>query len=248
MPFTIANLNQQLLLDNPTFERIINSDLHALVALLRQVPATWTAALVAAEMKKVSAAKWIKYAGTRRYLEAQIPTLTSHLRATPIGFTTIKMSSELVDTILRHTFKWTSDTGNMGDLAAVVTREYVTWGQWPVALTACIGLPHGAAYTHPGHHGGLAANPANLGKGQDDHALMGPFSGAVLNFAGAATVAPMDQVYQYSYDRINWLPIPGSTFTIVREVRALGGGRVQLKLIKTNTTKPADTFTVTKIF
>jgi hypothetical protein len=46
-------------------------------------------------------------------------------------------------------------------LAQVFTRERVTWPQWPAALTACIGLPHGAAYTHAGFHSGLEAKPAD---------------------------------------------------------------------------------------
>ena len=154
----------------------------------------------------------------------------------------------MVDTILRHVFKWTSDTGNMPDLAQAFTRERVTWPQWPAALTACIGLPHGAAYTSPGHHSGLATNPANLGKGQDDHALMGPFNQTILSFQGPSVRAPMDQVYEYSYDRANWLPIPNSTYSIVREVTGLPGGKVQIKITKTNTTKPSDTFAVKKIF
>ena len=248
MPFTIENLNKNLLADNPTYERFIRSDLHALVAILRQVPARWTPEIVAAEMKKISAVKWRKYARTRLYLEQEMPALTGLLRATPTNFRTIFMSSQLADTILRHTFQWDSDTGSLGDLAGAVTRERVNWPLWPVALTACIGLPHGAAYIAPGHHSGLAANPANIGQGQDDHALMGPFNQTILNYEGALLRAPMDQVYEYSYDRVNWLPIPNSTFSIVREVTGLAGGRVQLSITKTNLTNPRDRFVVKKIF
>ena len=248
MPFNVAALNRELLLDNPTYERILRSDLHALVEILRQVPAQWSPAIVAAEMKKISAVKWLKYARTRRYLEREIPTLTGLLRATPTGFRTISMSSQMADTILRHTFTWASDTGNLPDLAGVFTRERVTWPQWPAALTACIGLPHGAAYKVPGHHSGLAANPASMGQGQDDHALMGPFNQSILNYQGAAVRAPMDQVYEYSYDRVDWFPIPNSTFSIVREVTAMADGRVQLSITKTNLTKPGDHFVVRKIF
>lgn len=248
MPFTIAALNQELLRDNPTFERFIGSDLHSLVGILRRASSTWTPSIVAAEMKKVSPEKWRKYARTRAYLEREIPTLTDHLRATPTGFTTVRMTSETGDTILRHVFRWTSDTGSMADLAQVFTREKVTWPQWPAALLACIGLPHGAAYIISGHHSGLATNPANVGQGQDDHALMGPFNQVMLNYKGAPVRAPMDQVYEYSHDRASWLPIPNSTYSIVREVTELAGNRVQIKITKTNTTKPGDTFSVKKIF
>lgn len=248
MPFIIGNLNQQLLLDNPTYGRFVRSDLHALVEMLRQTPAVWTPGMVAAEMKNISAAKWLKYARTRRYLEREIPTLTGLLRATPTRFRKIAMSSQMDYTILRHTFRWASDTGNLQDLAVAVTRERVTWPQWPLELTACIGLPHGAAYTAPGHHAGLAVNPANMGQGQDDHALMGPFNQTILNYRGGLVRAPMHQVYEYSYDRVNWLPIPGSTFSIVREVTGLAGGRVQLSITKTNLTNPGDRFVVRRIF
>ena len=248
MPFTVAGFNQELALDNPTYERVLRSDLHALVTALRQVPATWTLLTLSVAMKTISAVKWTKYGRTRRYLEAQIPGLTALLRAVPSGFMTIAMTSQLSNTILRHTFRWTSDTGNVPDLALAVTRERVTWPQWPAALTACIGLPHGAAYIGPGHHVGLANNPATLAMGQDDHALMGPFNGAILNYAGGPVSAHMDQVYEYSYDRVNWMPIPNSNFTIVRHVTGLAGGHVRLSITKTNVHKPADTFVVQRTF
>jgi hypothetical protein len=251
MPFDFATLHQQILLDNPTYERMpfVHSDLHTLVAMLRQIPPVWTPAMVAAEMKRISSIKWLKYARTRRYLEREIPTLTSLLRATPTGFQTIAMSSQLFDAILRHTFRWASDTGNLQDLAVVFTRERVTWPQWPQALVNCIGLPHGAEYTVPGQHTGLAAaNPASAGQGQDDHALMGPFNQTILHYQGAAIRAPMEQVYEYSYDRVNWLPIPNSGFSIVREVTGLANGRVQLSITKTNLTNPGDRFVVRRIF
>lgn len=248
MPFTVAGFNAELLQDNPTYERVRESDLHALVTMLRSTPPGWTATQLAAEMKKISAIKWQKYARTRRYLEREIAALTPLLRAIPTGFSTVAMKSEMADTILRHTFKWSSDTGNMMDLAQVFTRERVTWPQWPAGLVACIGLPHGAAYTGPGQHSGLAANPANVGQGQDDHALMGPFNQTVLSYAGLPDSAPMDQVYEYSYDRNTWSPIPNSNFTIVREVAALPGGHVEIKITKTSVNRPGETFTVRKTF
>jgi hypothetical protein len=248
MPFTVAGLNQALLADNPTFEKILRSDLHALVVMLRKTPPGFTAAMVAAEMKKISKVKWVKYSRTRAYLEREILMLTSLLRAVPTGFATIRMESADADAILRHTFKWTSDTGDLADLAQVYMREYVTWPQWPAALTACIGLPHGAEYLHPGFHGGIAANPANTGQGKDDHATIGVFNQTILNYSGAQASAPMDQVYQYSYDRVNWLPIANSSYTIVRTVTALPGNQVEIKITKTNTTKAGDTFTVRKTF
>ena len=61
----------------------------------------------------------------------------------------------------------------------------------------------------------------------------------------------MSQVYEYSYDQATWFAIPNSSFTIVREVSNvrcnLGGNHVQIKLTKTNTTRPNDTFSIAKV-
>jgi hypothetical protein len=249
MAFKFDDLKKQINLDNPTYERHIKSDLHTLVAILSKVPKAWTAQSIAVEMKKVKSTKWIKYARTRRYLEKEIIGLKALLLAIPTKFKTMKMVSELDDTILRHTFKWESDTGSMQDLQRTYTRENVKWGQWPKTLTDCIGLPHGKAYLTPGHHTGLAsANPASTGQGSDGHALMAVFNQTILNYAGPPAQAKMDQVYEYSHDRINWFSIPESAYTIVREVKDLGNNKVQLTITKTNKTKPSDKFTVKKIF
>ena len=93
MPFTVAGFNTELLADNPTYERFRESDLHALVTMLRSTPPGWTATQLASEMKKISATKWQKYARTRRYLEREITALTPLLRAIPTGFTTVAMKS-----------------------------------------------------------------------------------------------------------------------------------------------------------
>jgi hypothetical protein len=77
---------------------------------------------------------------------------------------------------------------------------------------------------------------------------MGPFNQSILNYRGAAVRAPMEQVYEYSYDRANWVPIPNSTFSIVREVTEMADGRVQLSITKSNQTKLGDRFVVRRIF
>lgn len=248
MPFSIGALNNELLFDNSDYERHGRSDLHALVELLYQVPAVWTAGEVATEMKRISATKWLKYARTRSYLVREIPTLTDLLRAIPTGFRTVSMSSQMGDMILRHNFRWKSDTGNLQDLAMAVTRERVSWPQWPPVLAAYMGQ-YGAVYVAPGHHTGMTMPSTNLGQGQDDHQLLGPFNQTIFSYRGGLLKAPMEQVYEYSYDRVNWLPIPGSNFSIVREVTGLlGGGRVQISIIKTNLANPADRFVVKKLF
>lgn len=244
MTFNPRTLHQKLLSDNPTSERFVRSDLHALVALLDS--GGFSVDNVAAEMKKISAAKWAKYSRTRQYLESAFPPLTDLLRARPIGFRTTSMSSLWDDMALKHMIKWKSDTGNLSDLAIAWTREHVTWPLWPAALTACIGDAH-APYRQPGHHTGLVVNPANLGQGEDKHALFGPFNERILNHRGAAVRAPMEQVYEYSYDQVIWFPIPDSRFLMVREVTDLGGGRVQISITKSNQTKPSERFVVKKI-
>src|ERR1700676_1676218 len=138
MPFNFTLFEKELKLDNPTFERVLRSDLHELYILLKA--GGFTTAQVAAEMKKVSKIKWAKYTRTRAYLTREIMMLQDLLRAIPVDFATTMMKSEMADTILRHEFKWSSDTGDLADLALVFTREHVTWGQWPDGLTACIGL------------------------------------------------------------------------------------------------------------
>jgi hypothetical protein len=246
--FTVAGLNAELLKDNPTFERVLRSDLHDLVVMLRRAPPNYTLSQVAAEMKKISRDKWLKYRNTRQYLERELIGLTALLRATPIDFKTTAMTSQVGDTILRHTFTWKSDTGSLPDLAQTVTREHVRWPQWPAAITAFINPDFGAAYMAPGFHHGLAsANPASTGSGQDDHGLFGPFNQRIIDYRGALIQAPMDQTYQYSHDRVTWHDIPNSGFTIVRSAEGAPGGKVKLSLTKTRVGKPTETFTVTKI-
>jgi hypothetical protein len=246
--FTVAGLNAELIKDNPTFERILRSDLHDLVVMLRRMPPNYTLQQVAAEMKKVSRDKWVKYTRTRQYLERELIGLTALLRAIPTDFKTTAMTSQMGDTILRHTFTWKSDTGSLQDLAQAVTREHVRWPQWPPAITAFINPAFGAAYMTPGSHHGLAnANPASSGSGQDDHGLFGPFNQTIIDYRGPLIQAPMDQTYQYSHDRVNWQDIPGSSFTIVRSAEGAAGGKVKLSLTKTRVGKPSETFTVSKI-
>lgn len=119
-------------------------------------------------------------------------------------------------------------------------------GQWPAALTACIGLPHGQEYLHPGHHFGLGGALANTGSGSDNRTVLGPFNQTILNYNGVAQRAAMDQVYEYTYNAINWYPIEGSSYTIVQEVGLGPRNAVQIALTKANTAKPRDTFTVRK--
>src|SRR5207248_1116015 len=84
--FTLQAFTAALTLDNPTYERVKTSDLHALVALLSS--GGFTANQVAAEMKRISSDKWIKYTRTRTYLVTEIPLLATLSRASLVNFKT----------------------------------------------------------------------------------------------------------------------------------------------------------------
>lgn len=73
MAFTTEDFMARIKSDNPTYERVLKSDLHDLVELLKVTPHTATAQQIAAEMGKISDDKWNKYARTRRYILTQLP-------------------------------------------------------------------------------------------------------------------------------------------------------------------------------
>lgn len=68
MPFKFDDFMKVVKTDNPTYERVKESELHELVELLKAQPLKATRAEIIEEMEKVSAEKWEKYAKTRAYL------------------------------------------------------------------------------------------------------------------------------------------------------------------------------------
>jgi len=63
--------------DNSHYERFKTSSLHSLVDLLKREKPRANASEVAAEMKKVPDAKWIKYPNTKNYLLKNFPNLAA---------------------------------------------------------------------------------------------------------------------------------------------------------------------------
>src|SRR5271170_3652329 len=80
MTFKSDDLMVEIKKDNPTYERILTSDLHALVELLKKTPLK-PPADIAAEMRKVSDDKWKKYAKARAYILKEIPAVEDFLFA-----------------------------------------------------------------------------------------------------------------------------------------------------------------------
>jgi len=76
--FKLDVFEQHLKKDNSHYERFLKSSLHGLVELLRS-RGPKTVALIAVEMKKVSADKWKKYTNVRKYLLQCFPELTMQL-------------------------------------------------------------------------------------------------------------------------------------------------------------------------
>ena len=247
--FKWDDFRKELLADNPTYERVLKSDLHDLHEILSKVFPAFTAEGVAAEMKRIKATKWTKYRRTRAYLERSIPLLKKLLIPKPIDFGTAKFTNN-ADGTITHKVQWKSDTGTPKDLGKCWTRESIRWPQWDKAVTDCIGDDF-KTYRQAGSHHGMKPNPAwDPGNGNscdDTHALMGPLSGKVLNFKGPGTlVASMDQTYEWSQDKVTWHKFPNSSYTIVRTISAVGN-KVKVELKKTNKNKPGDTCTNSKL-
>jgi len=79
--FRFADFNAVLRRDNPTYERVLRSELHTVVEILRNGGANIHLGELAVEMKKVSKQKWQKYARTRHYLEREFPGLKDLLKS-----------------------------------------------------------------------------------------------------------------------------------------------------------------------
>lgn len=116
--FNANEFDKTLKQDNPTYERVLTSDLHALVALLNK--GGFTAQQVAAEMKKVSGEKWKKYKKTKAYLLKEIAMLAGLLRGNLTSFKT-KSLTALPGGNIKHDAVWESDTGDLEDLGVCRT-------------------------------------------------------------------------------------------------------------------------------
>lgn len=244
MPFDINVFNAKLLADNPTYNRVLTSDLDAVVKLLRS--GGFNLNHLAAEMKKVSSAKWEKYKGTKAYLIEQFPLLPPLLKATVIDFKTTTLKKHMIG--IEHGFMCVSDTGDLKDLAGTFIREHVSWKAPSAAIAAfMVNDPH---YKAPNHHYGNAGGKADWPiPHQDVHGARQPFNEALCKaYAGVPISLTFDQVYEFSSDnKVTWKAIPNSAFTLVRTLSSVGGrGCITMK--KTNVTRPQETVTSDQLF
>lgn len=228
--FDSATLSKKLKADNPTYERIRTSDLHALVELLNK--GRCSAQQVATEMKKVSGTKWQKYKQTRSYLVKEVPGLAPLVKADLVNFKT-KTLTALAGGNIKHDACWESDTGALSDLTHVFVREKVSWG----AATPQVKPYIHTDYQKPGQHfgvGNAVSSPGTAGMMSDTHDAKGAYGPAVFNFTGPGTISyKCSQVYQYSDDnKATWKDIPNSTYEITRSVTAIAGGKIKFEISK----------------
>lgn len=229
--FNLVAFNTVLRQDNPTFERVKTSDLHALVALLST--GGFTAQQVAREMKLISGEKWLKYQRTRAYLLAEIPALAQLVRASLVNFKTQTLAA-LPGGNIKHDAVWGSDSGRLADLAHVLVREKVMWGAAMPLAANCLD----PAYRAPGQHfgvGNAVTSPGTTGNMSDTHDAKGAWAPAVFNFTGPGSIFyRCTQVYQFSDDnRVTWQDIPNSTYEIVRTV-SRSGAKIKMEILKRN--------------
>ncbi|AKJ02229.1 hypothetical protein ATI61_108381 [Archangium gephyra] len=229
-PF-ITHLLAVIRQDNPTYERFTRSDLHRLVAHLRNA-GTLNAAATATEMNRVSNDKWRKYMRTRRFLLDNIPGLNALLTPLPHlrNFRTAELSGN--GTGIKHVLVWESSTGRLSDLTHIQTREMVTW----MAPAPEVRPYLERGYQQGGNHTGLGeGTTGNQGRAEDNHLIQGPFIGAIASMPDNTTLTfSMTQTYQYRADGVNWVNIPGAgTWTIVRTVTRRGNA-LELTITKSN--------------
>ncbi len=227
--FKLETFMAAVKLDNPTFERVKTSDLHALVA---QVTKSIAADKVAAEMRKITPDKWKKYARSRKYLIDNVPGLKDLMAARLVNFKT-KSLAALSGGNIKHDAVWESDSGKLADLAHIKVREAVSWG-----TPAGPAIPYlDPAYAHAGHHfgvGNAVSSPGTVGNMSDTHDAKGAWGPTILNFAGPGKISyTCDQVYQYTDDNgASWHDIPNSTYQIVRTVSAIAGNKIKFEILK----------------
>ncbi len=227
--FSTTELKNVLKRDNPTYERVLRSDLHALVDLLQK--GGFSAHQVAAEMRRISAEKWQKYRLTRAYLLKEIPLLDQLVRGNLVHFKTQSMLA-LPGGNIKHDAVWQSDTGNLMDLGHLFVREKVSW-----AAPSAQAQPYlDPAYQIAGQHfgvGNAVTSRGDAGNMTDTHDAKGAWAPAVFNFTGPGTVGyTCSQVYQYSTDnKLTWHDIPNSTYEIMREAEPQGT-QLQMRIRK----------------
>lgn len=236
MPFVLAAFEQALSQDNAHYERVKQSALHELVQALRGGAPLPSPATLAQLICAIPREKWRKYSRVKQYLLREIPGLAQLVRyhlGQIVDFRTIAMERGLHGHI-QHTVGWSSNTGNVEDLAHVQTRERVAWGV-AHAHTQPFLLPE---YRNANHHNGLGSAGAGSGRNVDSHHPVGPFQqpGSMTYTGPTVHLHQMDQAYEYSDDGgQTWHTILNSRFTIQRQMAAIHGGR-RFTITKTSAT------------
>lgn len=227
--FTLQAFTAALRLDNPTYERLRTSDLHALVALMSS--GRFDAHMVAAEMKRISRDKWKKYTRTRAYLISNVPQLEKLVRASLVNFRTQSLVA-LPGGNIKHDAVWDSDSGSLQDLGYVFVREKVSWG----AASQNASNYLDPAYRIPGQHfgvGNAVTSPGSAGNMSDTHDAIAAWIPTIFSFTGPGAISYLcSQVYQYSDDnRATWHDIPNSTYEILRTVSVVER-KIKMEILK----------------
>jgi hypothetical protein len=214
-----ANLKK----DNPTYERVLKSDLHDVVSVASKPGVT--AKALATAMRKVKKDKWAKYPSTWKYLLKEVPGLEDLVVGKLINFHTKSIVAG-PSAMIVHTLAWASSTGDLKDLSHAQTREHVWWDA-PNALTKPLLLPE---YAKAGEHfgqGNAVTAPAEKGSNTDEHQGIGPFLQKIFDKSllpeDAVAESILKQAYQVSYDKGPWQDIPGSKFVLRRRVLYVNG-------------------------
>lgn len=224
MPFRLTDFNRVLKQDNPNYERIKDSSLHALVEVLKKT--TPMASEVEREMKKIPKEKWKKYARTRHYILTSFDALVPEI----VDFKTERLTAGAAGAIV-HVLKWKSSTGDLNDLAHIKVREHVSWDAPNMTTRPYLDPAYQVAGRHYGV-GNAAFTPGSTGQGDDTHAALGPFTPQILKLPeGTELEFEMDQVYEFTVDGFRWEAIPRSNYRILRTVTK-DGERVRLTIRK----------------
>ena len=112
---------------------------------------------------------------------------------------------------LHHEVHWESSTGDLGDIAQIVTREHITWDAPPAEFGAV------GEYTSSGEHYGLGDNKANGGSAVDDHSIIP--TGFLYHDPDGGTSPTWMMRQQYEFrtpESSDWQPIDGATYEITR--------------------------------
>ncbi|MDX7987818.1 hypothetical protein FE392_10820 [Xenorhabdus sp. 12] len=243
--FQFTEFERLLRIENPAYEYFGHSSLHTITQLVRGGFGSFHAIQLAAEMTKVPAIKWQKYARTRKYLMSEYPGLREQLCPRLVNFRTSRWEKGAKGSII-HMLNWQSSTGILDDLMHIRLREDVCW------QTHANGIQHYVtkAYREASTHNGLVDyTPGSLGIGCDEHDALGPFNTTEARaFTGPGELEfVVTQTYQQSANNgVSWANIPDSTYRIRRILRR-EGNQLRITIHKENQSNPTDVYSNTSV-